>query len=644
MRRLSLFAVLLPAVLLLLVATPPQALADNHLGDEQANPIGQHDLVIVVVEQAPVRRGEQLVANVRAGMMLEVLDVQGDSFRVAGTRQDYRAPTPPPGLIAADAVMRPSDAVAFLGQQVEKNPGNGFWMEARANARRHAGELAQSVTDYDQLTRQFPNRADYINARGRAWEDFAMLNDDIRSLASAAADYQRALVLDPQLADAYANLGALERSRNRFDAALVHLNDAIKLQPESPVALLNRAAVYSNMGQHGKSLADCNAAIQLDPLYPDGYEYRGFAYQGLGNLQQGFDDFGKAIEIDPTNSMRYALRGYVYREHKDYENAIADFTAGLKAYDRSIRLLSLRAGTYFTIQRFDEAIADYRRIIEIDPASTPARRYLADTLDAANRADEAMKVRDAIIQRNTKDPEGYVIRGVAWFNRQEFGKAYADFNAAVQLAPRYRNALVYRAVAAAEMKNYALAVEGFTAAIQAYPQDGMLYNDRGVNHRRLGNYEAAMTDFNKAIQLNPKIVSAHTHIGMISAAAADVKFRDNERALEYAQRALELSGFENFFCLDALAAAHAAAGDFELAVKTAERALAGIERTRQETQVTEQDQADVEARLALYREGKPYVESPPPANGEGESDRDGAQPDAAAADEEEEDVPAAPEP
>ena len=54
--------------------------------------------------------------------------------------------------------------------------------------------------------------------------------------------------------------------------------------------------------------------------------------------------------------------------------------------------------------------------------------------------------------------------------------------------------------------------------------------------------------------------------------------------------------------LDILAASYAAAGEFELAISTAEQALAHLKANA----VSEQTAAPIRARLALYRAGKRF--------------------------------------
>ena len=89
------------------------------------------------------------------------------------------------------------------------------------------------------------------------------------------------------------------------------------------------------------------------------------------------------------------------------------------------------------------------------------------------------------------------------------------------------------------------------------------------------------------------------------ATAADDRARDGPRALEYATRACELSGWSDAAILDTMGAACAEAGRFPEAIWWEEKVLALAKPN--DSKFIE----DATARLALYRENKPYRDFQP---------------------------------
>ncbi|HUI07691.1 MAG TPA: hypothetical protein VL486_11880 [Verrucomicrobiae bacterium] len=76
---------------------------------------------------------------------------------------------------------------------------------------------------------------------------------------------------------------------------------------------------------------------------------------------------------------------------------------------------------------------------------------------------------------------------------------------------------------------------------------------------------------------------------------------DPVRAIGLAQRACALTGNQEATCVDTLAIAYAAAGRFDEAVGTAQRAVE-LARTAEDPQLV----GEIETRLELYRSGHAY--------------------------------------
>ena len=89
-------------------------------------------------------------------------------------------------------------------------------------------------------------------------------------------------------------------------------------------------------------------------------------------------------------------------------------------------------------------------------------------------------------------------------------------------------------------------------------------------------------------------------LAWILATSADAHFRDGAKAVEIAKHACEINAWSRFPLLDTLAAAYAETGDFAHAVELQQRAINMAARS--------QSLADLRARLALYKNGKPFRE------------------------------------
>ena len=80
----------------------------------------------------------------------------------------------------------------------------------------------------------------------------------------AAKDYNRAIKMDPGVAEAYVNRGNLWFLVNHFDKAIVDYDRSLELGFGRPhVALLNRGMAYENTGKFVDARKDYVAALAL---------------------------------------------------------------------------------------------------------------------------------------------------------------------------------------------------------------------------------------------------------------------------------------------------------------------------------------------------------------------------------------------
>jgi serine/threonine-protein kinase len=145
-----------------------------------------------------------------------------------------------------------------------------------------------------------------------------------------------------------------------------------------------------------------------------------------------------------------------------------------------------------------------------------------------------------------------------------------------------------------------LAIQDYTARLKLEPRNAPIYNLRAVVYYELRDYPAAIADHVTACELAPNDPAAFNHVAWIWATCPKPEYRNGPMAVEHATRACTLTRYEKAFCIDTLAAAYAACGRFDEAVKWAEKAI---------DLVDEEAKADYRKRLDLYRAGNAVVES-----------------------------------
>jgi len=139
----------------------------------------------------------------------------------------------------------------------------------------------------------------------------------------------------PYVERAYVSRGLAELSAARFDAAAADFARALELNPRSPDAYLGRGTLRLRQGELAGALADFDRAIALDPAYPSPYNKRCVVKAGLGRAAEALADCEKAAALDPLNDEVWINAGVVYRSLGRGAEAAAAYRRALELKPKS---------------------------------------------------------------------------------------------------------------------------------------------------------------------------------------------------------------------------------------------------------------------------------------------------------------------
>ena len=106
-------------------------------------------------------------------------------------------------------------------------------------------------------------------------------------------------------AEEYLHRGEDRAGKKDYDGAIADYNNALQLKPDYAEAYNDRGFAYYLKGDFERAISDYTRAIELRPSYPRAYNSRGVAYmQGGYGAAKSVPDFNRAIELKPD--FRYA--------------------------------------------------------------------------------------------------------------------------------------------------------------------------------------------------------------------------------------------------------------------------------------------------------------------------------------------------
>ena len=308
----------------------------------------------------------------------------------------------------------------------------------------------------------------------------------------------------------------------------------------------------------------------LIELNPDEGRYltlRASAWWALGKADKALEDFDRAIEIGYEASHAYSSRGLFHAAMGKFDDAINDYNKALEVDPGEIAPLINRAAAQMSKGEHTEAINDYTLALEKKPDNVSLLRQRAIAWKASGDLDNAIRDFDSILNESENDLAALMGRGYVYFQLGKHNEAIRDFAASVKLNPK----------------------------------DPVAHNNLGYNRFQAGQHKKALTNYNQAIQLSPKYGLALQNRAWLLATTTDKKLRDPEAAVESAKAACELSNYENLSDVSALAAALAAAKNFDKAVGWQEKVVDAV---------PEAQSAFAKKQLKRYRNELPFSDNP----------------------------------
>ena len=220
--------------------------------------------------------------------------------------------------------------------------------------------------------------------------------------------------------------------------------------------------------------------------------------------------------------------------------------------------------------REEEAAARFREALRIEPRWAPAHEQLALSLDRLGQRDASEAHLREALRLRPDHARTHNNLGLLLAKSGRIQAARAAFQEALRLDPSYAPAHLHLA----------------------------------IDLELTGHRVEAIQHLSEALRLDPRLDVAANNLAWLLATGQDEALRDPERAVQIAGDLVARTPEPSPKLLDTLAAAQAAAGDFDAAAHTLERAL-----TLPDTAGDSALRSALSARLQLYRAGVPYREN-----------------------------------
>jgi tetratricopeptide (TPR) repeat protein len=393
------------------------------------------------------------------------------------------------------------------------------------------------------------------------------------------AAFREAVRIQPDYADAHANLGAALTPTDP-EEAIRELEKAVALAPTLVKARFNLASAYGASPTHGraKEIAELREVLKLAPTFARAHLALGKALLQDGNVAEALRALQEAARLEPERGeAHYQLglalaragrqaeataelqkgRGLVAADDRD-QIASLDVAEGRAALERGdlepaaaklrhaiqVRPDSSEAqsslGQVLEKQRDAEgASAAYRRALELNPADAPARQGLERLTTGTAASDDPRRVAELegyfreerfkevepllaeYVKERPKSSWGYYALGYSRFAQRKIGEAIQALARSLELD--VRNAEAHKILGRTLMivGRFDAAQVEFEQAIRYKPDSAEARYNLGKLFSIQDNWEPARRELEAAVRLDPSYVEALDGLGFALEALGD---------------------------------------------------------------------------------------------------------------------------
>ena len=388
---------------------------------------------------------------------------------------------------------------------------------------------------------------------------------------------------------------------------LVHWRDTLSLSehmltvtPDAPTVRSMLGLELQSQGKLDQAISQYRQALQVKPNYVEAHNNLGIALQLQGKPDEALDHYRQAIQINPSSAESYYNMGITFRAQGRLDQAVNCYRQALQLKPNYVEAHNNLGNALQSRGRLDEAIKHFRQSLQIKPDSAEVHYNLGLAFKSQGELDDAIKHLRQALQLNPDLAEAHNNLALVLTMTGQLDKALEHFRQALQIKPDFAEAHYNLGLVLKSQGELDDAIKHFRQALQVKRDLAEAHNNLGLALTMTGKLDEALEHFREAVRLKPDYLEPLNRMARILAMHPEPKLRDPNQAIELAKRAAELTGHKDATILETLAAAYAAAGQFDQAVKTAEAALS-LATAAQADELANH----IRKKIELYRQAKP---------------------------------------
>ncbi len=337
---------------------------------------------------------------------------------------------------------------------------------------------------------------------------------------------QQAIELDPDYPWAYAQLGALARSRGEMATALAAFKQALDAAPGSTWIMHELADTCRHMGRMAEAFTHLEHARSIDPFEATTYGYMADLLRTEARLEEAMANLRKAVELDPDYTWAWRELAEVAALCERHDEAEACCSQAEKHDPADPTNAGLRAFLLRCRGEPDAALPHLERAVRQQPDYLWAWRELIELLLVKGDAQRAEQEAEASLRQLPDHPQLLTMLAESRRAQGKVDAARAAIERGIEIQPEFAHLWALRA----------------ELVLPQDPQAALRYARRAVRLAPQADYRALMA---QTLMANGRFRQAREEVGALLERPAECPPAVFELAAELSLQAGDMSGAES---------------------------------------------------------------------------------------------------
>lgn len=335
-------------------------------------------------------------------------------------------------------------------------------------------------------------------------------------LATARQQFQRVVLLAPQIEEGHSALGGVLYQLGDYPDAIKELENALAMKPGDRSAQENLALAYTQTGSYQKALPYF-ATLEGDPAQPTSSDVLAAHARALAATEQtpaAIQKMQEAVSASQQNAILLDELGSLYAQTQNWTQAQTAFEHALEI-NPSLASAHLHLGIVLARQlQTEPTLRELATAAQLAPQHATTQLEYGKALAAADRDTDAIPHFEKALALNPSLLEATEQLAMALQRNGKEQEAIPLFQKVVAGQPHNAQALTNLGLALVQVGKASDAIPLYWQALAVAPDNATAQQDLGVAYLQQSDLDDAIRQFRAGLALVPDSPQLHYNLGL----------------------------------------------------------------------------------------------------------------------------------